>query len=203
MRTLLKSLLLLFLTLSFACGSTNSGDQATDDPTTESVAVEENTDTDEEATDEEENSNRPSPPKVASGTVGDVSLSINYSSPSVKGRTIWGGLVPYGKVWRTGANEATTFEVSSDVNIEGQTLAAGKYALFTIPNADKWTVIFNSQPDQWGSYDRDAANDVLSVDVTPQASEQHVEAMEFVLEDGTVILKWEKLEVPIKVAPAG
>lgn len=202
MRTLLKSLLLVLLTLCFACGSSNSGDQSTDTPTTESVAVEDNTESDDQPTEDDDRANRPSPPKVTTGSVDGTSITIDYSSPSVKNRTIWGGLVPYDKVWRTGANEATTFEVSQNVTVEGKALAAGKYALFTIPSQDKWTIIFNSQPDQWGSYDRDAAKDVLSVEVKPQASEEHVEAMQFFIEGDKVILRWEKLEVPFTVASA-
>lgn len=203
MRTILKALLLILLTLNFACGdSASTSDGTTESATTESTAMEESPDAEDDE-EEEDKSNRPSPPRTATGTIGDVSITIDYSSPSVKGRTIWGGLVPYGKIWRTGANEATTFEVSSDVTVEGQKLAAGKYALFTIPGEDKWTVIFNSEPEQWGSYDHDPSKDVLSVEVTPTPMEESVEAMEFTIEGDEVVLKWEKLAVPFKVAAAG
>ncbi|MEY4727976.1 MAG: hypothetical protein RLZZ390_500 [Bacteroidota bacterium] len=85
---------------------------------------------------------KPSPAQTASGKAGNATVTINYGSPSVKGRKIWGDLVPYGKVWRTGANDATTIEFSADVKIEGQPLAKGKYALFTIPEENGWTIIF-------------------------------------------------------------
>ena len=100
---------------------------------------------------QDDKSKRPSPPDKVSEKVGSATITIDYSQPSVKDREIWGGLVPYGKVWRTGANEATTFENSADVKVEGESLKAGKYGLFTIPEANEWTIIFNSVPDQWGS----------------------------------------------------
>jgi hypothetical protein len=96
---------------------------------------------------QDDKSKRPSPPAQVSEKIGNTTVTIDYSQPGVKGRTIWGDLVPYGKVWRTGANEATTFEVSNDVKVEGKSLPAGKYALFTIPEEDDFsgfTFIFNT-----------------------------------------------------------
>ncbi len=92
-----------------------------------------------------------SPRKQLTGTAAGVAVTIDYGSPYVKGRTIWGDLVPYDKVWRTGANSATTIEFAGDVTVEGQALAAGKYALFTIPSMESWQVVFNTVTDQWGS----------------------------------------------------
>lgn len=128
---------------------------------------------------QKDKSKRPSPPAEASATLGDASLAINYSSPAVKDRNIWNNLVPYGKVWRTGANEATTFEVSSDVMIEGQKLKAGKYALFTIPNESEWTIIFNSNAEQWGAYNYSEKQDALRVSVKPGKSPEFHERMTF------------------------
>ena len=91
---------------------------------------------------------KPSPAETVSGKAGNATVTIAYGSPSVKGRKVWGDLVPYGKVWRTGANDATTIEFSSDVKIEGQALAKGKYALFTIPEETGWTIIFNKNSKQ-------------------------------------------------------
>src|SRR5687767_4572105 len=99
--------------------------------------------------------NRPSPAATATGKIGAANVSVNYSSPSVKGRTIWGDLVPYGKVWRAGANEATVFQTDRDITIEGKKLPAGKYSFFTIPTENEWTLIFNKQPEQWGAYKYD------------------------------------------------
>ena len=149
---------------------------------------------------QEDKSKRPSPPANVSEKVGNTTITIDYSQPGVKGRNIWGELVPYGKVWRTGANEATTFEVSNAVKIEGKTLAAGKYGLFTIPEKDEWTIIFNSVPDQWGAFDYDASKDVLRVNVKPKKSPAMTERMTFKInKNGTVALLWENLEVDFNV----
>lgn len=140
-------------------------------------------------------STRPSPPMEAKGTYNDVQVTINYSSPSVKGRKIWGDLVPYGKVWRTGANEATTFETNKDLKIQGLTLPAGKYGLFTIPGEKEWTWIFNSVWEQWGAYKYDESKDVLRVKSTPQPSPVFHEQMTFHVDKGQVSLYWENLSV--------
>jgi Protein of unknown function (DUF2911) len=108
---------------------------------------------------------------TVSQTVGLTEFTVTYSRPGVKGRTIWGGLVPYDQVWRTGANEATTFDVTRDVTINGENLAAGKYALFTIPGKDDWTIIFNKQADQWGAFKYDAKADALRLKVKPQTGD--------------------------------
>lgn len=150
---------------------------------------------------QDDKSKRPSPPANVSEKIGNTTVTIDYSQPAVKGRTIWGELVPYGKVWRTGANEATTFEVSNDVKVEGQTLPSGKYALFTIPEKDKWTIIFNSVPDQWGAFNYDPTKDVLKVMADPKKSPESMERMTFKInKNGTVSLSWENLEVDFTVS---
>lgn len=155
---------------------------------------------------QDDKSQRKSPPMEATGMVGDVTVTINYSAPSVKGRTIFGDLEPYGETWRTGANEATTFEVSKTVLVEGEELAAGKYALFTIPGQEKWTIIFNSVADQWGDYDYDESKDVLRVEVEPKTTEDITEQMSIAMKekDGTshVYIKWDHTKVPFEIAPA-
>jgi hypothetical protein len=141
---------------------------------------------------QDDKSKRPSPPKTASGVVGDLKIAIDYGAPSVKGRTIFGGLEAYGKVWRTGANEATTFSVNKDVTIDGKPLPAGKYALFTIPEKGDWTVIFNKKADQWGAYDYDKADDALRIKVKPKKLDQVQEQLSFdVGKEGVVQFKWE------------
>lgn len=147
---------------------------------------------------------RASPPAEVSGTVEGTDITINYSRPSVKGRTIFGELEPYGEVWRTGANEATTIEVSTDVEVEGQPLPAGKYALFTIPAEDDWTVVFNKVTDQWGAYDYDEAEDALRVEVTPEETEETTEQLTFEIgDDGEVTMMWANTAVSFGVANAG
>lgn len=136
-------------------------------------------------------------------TVGLTDVTITYSRPGVKGRTIWGDLVPYDQVWRTGANEATTFQVSQDVKINGQALPAGTYSLHTIPGKTQWTVIFNKTADQWGSYEYDQKQDALRIQVTPQPGPNQ-ELMGFSFPDvqndkATVEFAWEKVRVPFTV----
>jgi len=143
-----------------------------------------------------------SPRKQLTGTAAGAAVTIDYGSPFVKGRTIWGDLVPYDKVWRTGANAATTIEFATDVTIEGQSLAAGKYALFTIPGIESWQVVFNTTTDQWGSGSYDEANNALVVTVTPQAREEMAESMDFTLDGDAVVLHWERLMVPFTVGAA-
>jgi hypothetical protein len=141
----------------------------------------------------------PSPPAKATAKVGAANLNISYSQPAVKGRKIWGDLVPFGKVWRTGANGATVFETDKDVKIEGKVLKAGKYALFTIPTEKEWTIIFNKKSEQWGAYDYSDKDDVLRVNVKSEATKDLVERMTFDIKDSKVNLMWEMKMVSFKV----
>jgi len=151
---------------------------------------------------QDDKANRTSPPAKASQTIGEATVTIKYSQPSVKGRTIWGELVPYDKVWRTGANEATIFETSADVTIEGQPLEAGKYSLFTIPGKEEWTIIFNRQTGQWGTQYNEA-EDALRVKVKPAKAPAMTEMLTFdISEKGKVSLMWENMMVNFKVKPA-
>ena len=132
-------------------------------------------------------------------------VTIKYHRPLVNGRKIWGGLVPYGKVWRAGANENTTIEFSDPVSVEGKALAKGVYGLHMIPNSDSWTVIFSKTNTAWGSYSYDQKEDALRVDVKPKPLAETKEAMEFEFGDlkptsTAVTLKWEKLGVPFTVS---
>ena len=115
---------------------------------------------------------KPSPPVTVEDKVGNTSILINYNSPRVRERSIWGDLVPYDKVWRTGANEATRIKISSDILIYDSPLEKGEYSFFTIPGKDNWTVIFNSVSKQWGSYDYDSNQDVLRLKVVPTQSDK-------------------------------
>ena len=135
-------------------------------------------------------------------TVGDTQISIVYHRPNVKKREVYGKLVPYGEVWRTGANEATTFEISKDVTINGNKLPAGKYSFYTIPGENEWTVIFNKIWDQWGTV-YDAKQDALRVTVMPMTA-QFEESLAYEIENVTensaqVIIHWEKIAVPFVV----
>src|SRR5213083_3326344 len=132
-------------------------------------------------------------------------ITLNYHRPLVNGRKIWGGLVPYGKVWRAGANENTTIEFSDPVLVEGKPLVKGTYGLHMIPNPDSWTVIFSKTNTGWGSYSYDQKEDALRVDVKPRPLAEQKEALEFDFEDlkptsTAVTMKWEKLGVPFTIS---
>lgn len=144
---------------------------------------------------------RPSPNAYVSQTVGVTEVTIRYSSPGVKGRKIWGELVPYGEVWRTGANENTTIKFSTPVKVEGHELPAGIYGLQTIPTEGDWTVIFSKDADEWGAFNYKQENDALRIQVKPESVANPLERMAFAFEDTTdtsskVVLRWEKLRVP-------
>ena len=175
---------------------------------------------------------RPSQKASVMQRVGVTDITITYSRPGVKGRKIWGDplpeqakvtgeatldnqnerpagapIVPYGHMWRTGANEATMFVVTDDVLINGQKLAAGSYSLHTIPNKDEWTIIFNGTANQWGSFNYDPAKDTLRVKTKPQPVTDNQEWLSFdfdpVTEDSAQVnIRWEKISVPFTVKVA-
>jgi len=149
----------------------------------------------------EDKSKRPSPPaRVTETTSKGVVITIDYSQPAVKNRQIGKEIAPYGEVWRTGANEATVFEVSKDVQVEGKSLPAGKYGLFTIPNKEEWVIIFNKTPNQWGAYKYKEADDALRVKVKPGKAPQFTERMTFTVDkSGKVSLLWGNVDVDFKV----
>jgi len=140
-----------------------------------------------------------SPPATATGKIGAANVKIVYSQPSARGRKIMGGLVPYGEVWRTGANECTTIEFDKPVKIEGKDLAAGKYALFTIPGENEWTVIINKDVKQWGAFKYKQEDDILRVPVKPSKTSAPVETFNIVVGKDDVQLKWENTAVAFKV----
>jgi len=140
---------------------------------------------------------------VITQTVGLTDITIDYSRPVAKGRTIFGGLVPYDKVWRTGANDATTITFSDDVTINGQALAKGAYSLHTIPGKDSWTLIFNKVAKQWGSFSYDQAQDALRVTAKPQkapfAEVFTIGFPDVTPDNATVVLRWADLAVGFTV----
>lgn len=173
---------------------------------------------------------RPSQKASVMQTFGVTDVTITYSRPGVKGRTIWGDasaemtsrapgeatldnqnerkpgepIVPYNHIWRAGANEATLFQVTDDVLVNGQPLKAGSYSLHAIPGKDEWTIIFNSDPGQWGSFNYDSKKDVLRVKTKPQTTADNTEWLEYTIEPTSpsaakVVLRWEKVSVPFTV----
>lgn len=144
---------------------------------------------------------RKSPAQEMKATVDGVEVSVNYSAPSVNGRTIWGDLVPYDKVWRSGANEATVFTINQDVKVEGKELKKGTYSLFTIPGKETWTVIFNSVSDQWGAYKYNEKKDMLRITVKPEAIVNQQEQLVFKVSNDNdaglskITMRWDLLKV--------
>jgi hypothetical protein len=141
-----------------------------------------------------------SPRKEMTGAVQDIGITVNYGSPKVKGRTVWGDLVSYGKVWRCGANEATTLTLDTPCVIGGNKVPDGTYALFVIPGEDgTWTVILNEDTEQWGASEYDEAKDVARFDITPTTGEDVKEELDFMIMNDQLMLAWEKINLAIPV----
>jgi hypothetical protein len=146
---------------------------------------------------------RLSPGAKITQTVGLTDITVDYSSPAVRGRKIWGGLVPYDQTWRTGANSATKITFSKDVTVDGKPVPAGTYALMTIPGKTSWTVILNKDAEQFGAFAYNKEHDLVRVEVRPQPA-PHRERMTFLFSDftdtaATLSLEWEKLRVSIPI----
>jgi len=136
-------------------------------------------------------------------TMGLTELGVDYNRPGVRGRQIWGELVPFGEVWRAGANENTVFETSTDVTVEGRPLPAGRFGFHVIPTSGSWMVIFSNVADAWGSYNYDPSEDALRVAVAPRPA-PHGERLLFRFDDvtdstATLVLHWEEVELPIRL----
>lgn len=146
---------------------------------------------------------RLSPAATVAQTLGVTRIEIRYGRPAVRDRVIWGELVPWNQVWRTGANEATTIEISHAVKIDGRELAGGRYGLFTIPDETEWTVIFNRVADQWGAFDYSPSEDALRIPVKPRAAAFQERFEISFPEVGTdtlvVSLHWAEVEIPFTV----
>lgn len=146
---------------------------------------------------------KPSPAATAKGTINGASITINYSSPAVKKRKIWGELVPYGKVWRAGANEATVFITDKKIMVEGKPLPAGSYSIYAIPGEKTWQIIFNAETGQWGTKGeastRVPAKDVLVVTVSPLKNKTMEERLQYLVTPKGIALVWENLMVPVAI----
>jgi len=149
---------------------------------------------------------RKSPKASTSYTIGLTQITIHYSSPAVNGRVIWGDVVPYGQVWRAGANETSSIEFNTDVMVEGEELPKGKYAFFLIPGEgdNDWTAIFNKDWDQWGAYGYDAAHDMLKVKVKAEDTDVNQERLNYSIRDegvdrGYIRIGWAKKRIFIQL----
>lgn len=145
----------------------------------------------------------PSPRREAEGIANGVQVVVDYGSPAVKGRKIWGGLEKFDRVWRAGANETTTITIDKNATINGDPLDEGKYALFIIPREnDDWVIIFNTDWDEWGAFRYNQENDVLRVFVAPSWVEENQERLEYAVEEGQLKIRWEKVQLAMDIAQA-
>lgn len=141
-------------------------------------------------------------PKEEHAMIGDAHITIKYTAPVVKGRVIWGGLVPYNEVWVTGAHRATSFEINKSFSINGQTVPAGKYAIFTIPGEEMWTFILNKNWDQHLADNYNDGEDILRLSVSPERLEETRERLLYAIEkvsdtEGKLQISWEKIRLSI------
>lgn len=144
--------------------------------------------------------NKPaSPAAVATGKINGATISINYSSPSVKDRIIWGKLVPFNKIWRAGANAATIIETDKDLTVEGSKLPAGKYSFFVIPNEKECVLIFNKISKMSGTNNYNEKEDQLRVKVKQKLSNSNTERLLYSIEKNAIVLSWEKWKIPFSV----
>jgi hypothetical protein len=193
----MKSIILIATVSSFllACSSNDSpgheGGQANDSSQTTTA---------------KKDTSKKSIPSETKKWIGNTDIKINYHSPGVRGRTIWGGLVAYDAVWVTGAHKATSLEVGKDFKVGDKTIPAGKYAIFTIPGKEEWTVIINKNWNQHLADDYSQTDDVVRVKVKPQMTEEVVERLNYEIDQrgerlADVIISWEKLRVsfPIEI----
>ena len=146
---------------------------------------------------------RVSPKAEVMQVVGLTKVTISYSRPGVKGRKIWGALVPYDNVWRAGADEATKITFTSDVKIEGKKLSAGSYSFFVIPNKKEWIIIFNKVSDQWGAFTYNEAEDAIRLKMKPKTAEFEEWLKYEIAKTGdysaNLSLHWEKQKVVLKL----
>ena len=141
-----------------------------------------------------------SPRKQATGKVGEVTVDVDYGAPSVKGRTIWGELVPYGEVWRAGANENTTISFDAAIHIEDATVPACKYGFFIIPNKNAdWVIILSSKSDAWGAFTYSEGEDVLRLNVTPEFVDENQEQLEYTIGGEGIQFAWGKARFIIPI----
>lgn len=190
--------------LGTSCQNADPNAAATDQ-NTETTTDTDTPETENQSVESDPKPARLSPTETVSQTINGTTITIEYGAPSVRERAIWGDLVPYGSVWRTGANEATWISVDHDVTMGGNDLAAGKYGLFTVPGETEWEIVINKVWDQWGAYDHNEEDDLFRFAAQPMASEEMVEKMSFeISEAGEVTIAWDQVKVSFTVeVPSG
>lgn len=199
----MKTSITLFLAIAIGLVGCNQKKSPQEQPTGDTVKV--SKPTKQIATIEEQSqpdSLKGSIQAEAIGKLGDAEVKVSYYSPAVRGRIIWGGLVPLDKVWVTGAHSATSIEFNHDLVIDGKTIPAGKYAFFTIPGKEEWTLIINKNWRQHLTDQYDPKEDVVRVKVKPETEEKHQERLRYLIEkesdtEGELVVYWEKLEISL------
>lgn len=201
MKNVRMSVFVIFTCMTFAitscqqAGKNEADAEATADE--ETATVETTGEAGEETSAEEQ---LPSPRRQAEGEIDGVTIKIDYGSPAVKGRTVWGELEKYGIVWRAGANETTSIEFSGDVTVNGNALSAGKYAIFMIPNENEdWIVIINEEWDAWGHFSYKEDKDVLRIPVAPDWADEVEERLAYSITGTAVNFAWEKARISLEV----
>ena len=154
----------------------------------------------------QEKKSRPSPPAKAECKLSNgKTITVDYSSPRAKGRKIFGGLVPYGQVWRAGANEATSFVTTGDINVGGKTVAAGKYTIFAIPGEDKWTLVISKKTGEWGTAYPGPENDLARTDMKVSKTSGPVENFTIAFDQTgggcTMRMEWENTQASVDITP--
>jgi len=191
-----KPFTLLIAGAFFAVSCNSSAETKTEEQKIETV---ENT---EEVESEEQKQNRPSPLVKINAETEGVKINMEYGSPSVKGRVVWGELVPFGEVWRIGANEASWISFDKNVTINGASLTAGKYSVFAIPGEKEWTIIFNKVWNQWGAYKYDVKEDAARINIQPIMGTDVKERLMFEINNGNLNFAWEKLSFSLAIKAA-
>jgi len=153
---------------------------------------------------QQDKSSRPSPPAKAECKLPDgKTITVDYSSPRAKGRKIFGGLVPYGEIWRAGANEATTFVTTSDITVGGKAVPAGKYTIFTVPGEDKWTLIISKKTGEWGTAYPGTENDLARIDMKVSKTSSPVENFTIAFDQNakgcTLRMEWENSRASVDI----
>lgn len=191
-----SSFVVLIAVAFFATACNSSAETKTEEQKVETV------ESTEEVESDEQKQNRPSPLVKVNTEVDGVKIDMEYGSPSVKGRVIWGELVAYSEVWRIGANEATWISFDKNVTVNGSNLTAGKYSVFAIPGENEWTIIFNKVWNQWGAYKYDANEDALRLVVKPIMGNEIKERLVFEVNNGNLNFAWEKLSFSLAIKAA-
>ena len=154
---------------------------------------------------QQDKSKRPSPPAKAECTLSSGAVTVDYSSPRAKGRKIFGGLVPYGKVWRAGANESTTFVTTTDLNVGGTLVPSGSYTIFTIPEENKWTLVISKKTGEWGTQYPGPSNDLARIDMAVSKLSSPVEDFTIAFDKSgsgcAMHMDWENTRASVEITP--